>query len=393
MNNEFIKRVDRKYNQCVLCIWFCYLIVLYGCSDSKSLPAGGKIIVEAVIHPDVYHDLQEICQAKSKIDIHYTLMKNQIPDRQIQTLSEEVTNKRIRWIIYSDDPVEIFPPLGTSIILNPGDSIFINYRYAAPVYTGSNKHVLELLNKLMSIDAALARPIYKNKYLGITLNEVIEWNHYLDTGLALKIPIVESYREKITENEYLSYKLRIVNKAELLKLDNFSVLSSDVLHGRLDSTNVNLNDIWDSTQCSFWREWLLSLTNYNGFIDDIDSYNKWKVMRRFGFDTRKDSFNSDGKRAYLYYVNAKQNYKGELKEKLIVYILDQRVIPGLELDSSVNQFILKDYYSQPGFLEYKIWIKEKESSRKLYLVKNKQERDRKRKELEEHKKKKRIKDV
>lgn len=351
-------------------LFFFFLFVhIYSCQQpSPAKNIDQRIIVEATISKHFYGSLREIYTIKDEINLTYFEFPNTSPIIARQSISGKVANGKVTWILYSVTPVKVMPPVGTSIIMNPGDSVHISYLYDYPIYSGKNMQTLELLTALMKADEKLIKPRKKNSYNARTLEDFMEWNQYLDNKLAVQAPILEYYKDKIPASDYQEYAANTIGSIEGDRLDAFQAFRDSVQRGYPGLSLSNLQDIWDSTQYKPKGQWLRSLSTYYGSINNIYSFNKLELFRHFGFDPSNDSLASKEIRTYLYYTRAKQQYKGLMRERLLAYILDEPTITEMSLKNPTAQAMLKDYYSQPGYPEFKEWVRELEM-KKLELEK------------------------
>jgi hypothetical protein len=332
--------------------------------ENKNNVAAERIVIEAEISKYFFWQLKGIFSVKETINIQYAPLDNQLSLSTSKIEPSQVINGKAKWVLYSDKPVNVLPPFGTSVVMNPGDSLYITYQSDEPVYAGKNVPVMELLNAMTRTNKLLVTPQRKNSYNANTLQDYMEWNKYLDDKLMLQLPIIDSYNKKISRNEYEYYKQHFITDVENNRLNAFTALSDAVQKGYEGLSLSDLNFIWDSTQCKPWRLWLQSLPYYSGSINTFHEYNRMSVWRRFGFNLHNDSLQNKEKRTYLYYTSAKQKYTGLLRERLMAFILDEQTITELGIKNPMTQLMLKDYYSQPGFPEYKKWVKQLEEKAK-----------------------------
>lgn len=328
--------------------------------------SGSRIIIEANISKYFYHQLKEIFTIKDNISLRYTPLKYLSSDPPTKYISEYIIDGKVRWEIYSQTPVKVTPPLGTSILMNPGDSVHVEYLGDVPVYSGNKGSTYALLDSLMTTEDRLIKPRKKNSYNATSLTDFMEWNRYLDVQLEQQLPIIEFYKGKISTIEYEYYKSHLVAEIEDDRVKAFGALNDAVNRGYPGFSYTNLINIWDSTQYKPSRLWLQSLPVYYGSVYDYISFMQKEVSRKFKFDLKNDSMNSKEKYTYLLYENAKQRYRGQLRERLMAFVLDEQTLTEMGIKNPMTQVMLKDYYNQPGFPEYKQWVRSLETkSRQL----------------------------
>lgn len=357
---------------------FVLLFFNHCTSTDNSKTHAPQIIVEATISKYFYRDLKGIFDIKDEINLLY----QPFPVNEVETSSKNVSAKvidgKVKWVLYSDRPILVSPTFGNPIIMKPGDSLHILYNRDYPVYSGSNTILLALLDSLMLWNERIVKPRKKNSYNVDDLGSYNEWNQYLDDKLAIQLPIIETYKDNISPVEYEYYKANLIGKIEDERLHSFSALYGTVKHGKSSLSRTDLVQIWDSTQNKPSRQWLHSLTAYDGSIFDIYTSVWMEIYKQAGFDSANIYYKSKEIFTSTLYNKAKQNYKGKLREQLMVHILDEPTITEMGLKNSTTQALLKDYYSLPGYPEYKAWVKGLEKKRQQREL----EKERKKKDKE-----------
>jgi hypothetical protein len=338
--------------------------LISSCHFSPPLKSTSKnIVIQANVSKYFHQQLNgTLFSLKDEMDIVYSNynQNNIMPEGYSATAT--LTGKgNFKWALYTDMALIIYPPFGRAVILHPGDSLHISYLYDYPVYTGKNNQSLDMLTSLMKAEESILRPTKKNSYNVHSIEDYMEWNSYLDQKLALQVPILNKYKDEIPSGEYTQYATELFGKIEGDRLTAFSAFSDSVRVGRTKYTLSDLCALWDSTQNKPSRQWLQAQSTYTGSMSVLSAYNRMDAFRRLNFDFHNDSITSKELRACLYYNTAKQKYKGQLKEKLLVQILDEQTIQGLGIDNKVAQILLKDYYNQPDFPEYKTYVKDLEN--------------------------------
>lgn len=333
---------------------------LAGCaSRNASSNSSGQIIITADFSKYFYGSLQNIFTFKEEMDITY----QQFPDAAIHPTTFVSTSrinddKKVAWLLHTDKTIRVSPPFGSSIILKPGDSIHISYLYDYPIYSGNNSPATEMLSAIMKTEERLIKPRKKNNYNVKSLEDYLEWNQYLDQKLALQMPIFNAYKNKISLQEYVYYITTIIGGIESNRVNAFQAFMGSVKDDSTTGLNTtDLCQIWDSTQYKPTAKWLRSFTTYYGSASDIYAFNKVEIYRHFEFDSESDSIVDKSLRTYQYYTSAQQKYGGQMREKLLTHVLDESTIAELGLKNPIAQALLKDYYSSPGFPEYKQIVK------------------------------------
>lgn len=356
---------------------FFFILLFSNCTstDNSKNNNAHKIIVEANISKYFYRELKGIFEIKDEVALFYRPFPLGKAESSSESVSGKVIDSKVKWIMHSDQPIRISPPFGNPVIMYPGDSLNIEYNRDYPVYSGTNMTALTLLDSLMILNNHFVRPRKKHSYNVGNLEDFLEWNQYLDNKLVMQLPPIEFYKDSISPEEYEYYKANLIGSIEADRLHAFSGLYRTVYQGRSNLNRSDLVRIWDSTQNKPSRQWLHALSAYDDSIFDIYTFMWMEIYKQAGFDTANVYYKSKEVFTSTLYNKAKQNYKGKLREQLMAHILDEPTITEMGLKNPTTQALLKDYYSQPGYPEYKAWVKG--------LEKKKQQR-----ELENEKKKK-----
>lgn len=347
-----------------------FLFITMGVACQLSDDPKNKIIIEGYIVPGFKGDLPKDADAKNRIRIQYASLYS-VGTAQVNVIEQNVDTGKMRWEIISGEDLVLSPQIGLTFIVHPGDSIHIYYSNNKIVYSGKNTDSVKFsfINQLVDFDSRIVKPT-KNSFTINSLQDYLNWNKYVDDKLSLQIDLIDDCKNKIPASEYEYYKAQIISSAEKDRVNAFGALQTYANKDSLSGlTFLDLNAIWDSTQYKQWAKWVRGLSNYVGSIQDIYSFNRMEVRRSFNFDFTNDSLNAKNTRTYLNYTHAKEKYKGLLRERLMAFILDEQTITEMGLKNPMTQKMLKDYYSQPGFPEYKQWVKELEEKAKK-LAKN-----------------------
>lgn len=343
------------------------LMLCFSCNTENKPGATGKIVIRLILAPKIVHPFPENYALKEKMDLNYVSVKNTEDNKEWQLVSAMLNEEGVKWVLHTDEPVKINFGFGSLPIVSPGDSLAISYdgedfRFAG---RGAGKQIC--WNEIKKIGKK-SPPTHSNSRIYAT-KEYFDWQKYLDDKLAVQIPFLDSCKSQFTDFEYNYLKANIVSLAESDRIQTFRALRT---FSRKDSLScisaADLKEIWDSTQHNYLNKWLQNVSEYYGDIYCISEFNKVEVWQQFDFDFNKDSLGIKDLRNYLYYVNVKKRYKGLLRERLLASILDDQT--KTELKKSSTQIMLKDYYNQPGFPEYKQRMKEIETKRAQKIAKS-----------------------
>ncbi|MBO9565452.1 MAG: hypothetical protein J7621_21930 [Niastella sp.] len=363
MKKQSVVRTILLFTNCWSILASMIAVLLFTGSCKLGIDSRKKIIVEATITHWFHRELEQVFTVKEDISLRYYPFPLKEVTPYAITLEGKFKEEKVRWEIYSDQPIKLYPPVGTAIIMHPGDSMHILYKENYPHYSGSNIQAMALMDTLAQVKERLLSPFKKYSYNVSNMADYQDWNRYLDERMALSLPIIESFRNQLKPAEYDFYKSNFIGSIECDRVDAFCGLQRAASAGNTNLTISDLIQIWDSTLYTPTRQWLNGLSEYNGSIYDVYSFTWMELNRQAGFDFSTDSLKSQEVYARTLYNKAKQQFKGQLRERLLDRILDEKVITELGLRNPVTQAILQDYYSQPGYPEFKAWVKGQEKKR------------------------------
>lgn len=348
-------------------LFYSGIAFMLSCNHKKvQQTEANKTIVWLQLAPNLSHPEPANYILNTNMELTYHSISDIGKDANWETVHAMASNGDVKWIFYPGEAINVKFGFGMFPILNPGDSIFIEYNGEDYRYSGKGAEKLICWNEMRAIDREKMRPTMSNSYIP-SFAYYLQWKQFLDNKLSLKMPILESYKDKISSFEFEYLKSLMVSQIESDRIQTFSALKN---YSQKDSTmGITLPDltaIWDSTQNHPLNSWLQSKTDYYADIYCITEFNKMKVWRQFGFDSNSDSLKSDV-RNYLYYTRAKFNYKGLLRERVLASIINNQARKHFK--DAITAVMLNDYYNQPGFPEYKKQVKELEEKITQQLAK------------------------
>jgi thiol-disulfide isomerase/thioredoxin len=328
-----------------------------------------RIIIESQIPASFYKKLSANINNDS-LEMEYVVYDYVDMDPQWNICKGKIVNNNIKWILESNKSLILMSSLiGNGIIVNPGDSVSVVFSDKGKDCFGIGEEAMRLQFEIEMLRKALKKPT-KNYVTLASIQNYFDWKNYLDKQLDTIIPLIDSYKSKISSFSYNVIKANTVRDIEFQRGESFMGL----LHYRSkykayeELSPSNLSKIIDSTLKGKWHNWLMSKSELNGDPWYFYQFNRIQVWNRFAFNLKNDSVNSESKRRIIYYNTLKQNFKGLLRERLLQYVLADEVIKELGYNDPLAKTLLKDYYAMPGFQEYKRWMKEYEiKAGKLYV--------------------------
>lgn len=276
-----------------------------------------------------------------------------------------VNQKKLKWSIPSNTPVLLISRfLGKAQLASPGDSVIITYENSQKVFSGPGHEKYKLQYEIELLKQQLTYPGKKANLLTInSIPEYLQQSKYCDLQTEAIVRLIDSYKTKITIQEYNWIKTHAVELIESERVIAFIGFSQGFSYegpgDKYPFTANDLNTIWDTTQYKPWAKWLRAQSNYHNGESPLYfySFNRYEVWRKYGFNYNDDSLGSKPIRTYMYFTNASKNFKGLLRERTMAYILDEQTLTEMGPFHPMTITLLKNYYTQPGFENYKRLVK------------------------------------
>lgn len=235
-------------------------------------------------------------------------------------------------------------------ICEPGDDITVKISDSRISVIGFGADKFNLVIQLNSLFNSIQKPntpYYKCESLADYQN----WNRYSDYRLKELLQLVDSYEGKISMFAHSYIRANLINAIEFERAQKFQALRL------LDTLSTSdLSFIMDSTLNKPAAVWL---RKYTGSINDahyLDTYNFLSVFRKLNFDFTNDPLASQVKRRAAYYYSAKLNFRGEVRDKILTYLITRKVIDGIGL-GNITDTLLKDFYNTVKDTLYSSYVK------------------------------------
>jgi len=270
----------------------------------------------------------------------------------------------LRWVLGSN---------GMKYLFEPGDSIHIDFKKGKrPVYTGNNASKFVMQQQMHIQEAQLQPP--KNPLYETTesLQDYLEWSNFLNAQLTIMDAVLALQKDHVTPLAYGYLKADKIADIEYMRLMKFG----NLLTLKLDSpvSGKSLGEIFDTTACSKSAQWLHAYDGKVGKPHYFYDFIRRSVQRKYDFDLEHDSLKST-ERKIAYAALAKETYKNLVLQDCMVFILTEEGLKEHTLKGAAPEIekLLADYYAQPGYPEYKEYVREYEKKiKKWALEKNKQ---------------------
>jgi cytochrome oxidase Cu insertion factor (SCO1/SenC/PrrC family) len=271
-------------------------------------------------------------------------------------VTAKIKDRKVKFTFHSDKPLLI--RLGIwdfSKLLSPRDSVYVNLSDNHIGGRGASEFELQFeLEKVSNIQKPTKNFLSIN-----SLDNYYGWLKYSDDCLNFVTQLLEAYKAKIPMPVYDYLKAAYVGTIEDDRCKAFFGLTNYAIkQEKAGIAAIDLGKIWDSTQSNTsYGRWLRSLSRYYGSIYYYYNFTRLTVRRKFNFDFTKDPLLSAEERTKLYYTFSKEQYKGLARERVLQLILSEDIIKETNPSSKLSQSFLADYYSLPGFPEYKHWMR------------------------------------
>jgi hypothetical protein len=343
--------------KCFLLLYLLAIIVISNCHCSAD-PKGQKIFIEAKL-PSEDSQSDTMLFHKGIKDILWAPVSYVGLSPEWNSARQQASDGLMQWTMYAEKPLLLrtsFQRRG--ILIKPGDSVSITYNSKGLDFSGRGAEGLRLQYQIEQVQKKLVKPT--KLYLRLNSSEeFFKWNEYQNKRLELIMPIIDDFKNKIDSAVYRMIKANAICEIEMERAESFMSLYRLAHRDLKTRTAINLNTVYDSTMSGQCAKWLQSISDFPFDVWYFYKLNQLQVLRKYSFDNTIDSLDN-GKREWIYYSAIKQNYQGLLRERMQQFLIANETIKKTGFDDPATDMILKDYYSQPGFPEYRQWMKQYE---------------------------------
>lgn len=280
-------------------------------------------------------------------------------------VTNEVKDGSATWIINTDGLAYFSVKSVTgnenldNILVEPGDDIKMTFDGKRWLYSGKGAAKVRLQEQIDSLISAIPKPENPKDYVTYSLNDYLDWHNYLNKHIEVVVPVIDSYRNEISEYARNYIKADFINQNIDDRSDKFGSLAWGYAK-RNGITRESICAIYDSTYRPATEKWFRFASAYE--------YSSWKpvlfaVERTYLFDHNNEALNSVLKRKLLYYNLGIKTYTGLVREKFIVDQLTRSFIQEAGFIPETEK-LLSEYYAEPGYAECKQYVKEFEITRR-----------------------------
>lgn len=273
-----------------------------------------------------------------------------------KVMKREVENGYAIWRIPAKAPV-LIRVFNYQYMIEPGDSIHINFSEDIPVYTGRGAEKLKLLDEVARTTNKIVPPQNPKPLPIRSFRDYLEWNDYLDKQLDLIEHLLNEYSAKISPFAYTCLKASLVANVEFNRLYKFNQLSYSATRFKINKES--LRGVFDSIAVSPTTKWLLSLSELPGNVIYYYQFIQMSLRRRYNFNNKHDSIKNEALRKIAYYNMAIETYHGHVLENYLAYLVTEAGLRELGFPPEVEK-LLAAYYSRKGLPQYIAYVKEYE---------------------------------
>ncbi len=264
-----------------------------------------------------------------------------------------------------------------SLVLEPGDSVRIEYEGNNMTFTGRGADKCQLIYLLQRIKDSLAGLPEYHRQLTLwprfkSVKNFMIWDSYLNTMLRCCTPLVESYKSFLSPFAFNAIKVNLFTWIEDARIQAFLTLrgqapqqsrkGNDPIVNQAGLSNSDLIVMYDSmfnSPAAHWLQYEAPLVTDPAYLYHkiiLDVYREKKM-----FFKESDTSILDREKYEMFYNAAKKKYKGIIREAVLSYIFwyTRGAFYKVGFTPEIEK-ILADYYSQSKYPEYKEYTRKSE---------------------------------
>lgn len=318
----------------------------------------GKLVIEEQLNADSIKT--------DSLELQFTAVVSK-GDPEFQRIKQKVSKGYVKWVIPTDEPlwvsINCFKTLGCWLV-EPGDSIYLRNDKNGVVISGKGAEKCMLQHKMDSVERSVPPPSNPVNVLTLSLADYLEWSKYLDKKIELVTSLVDAEKHRISPFAFDWLKAAQISAWELYRSNKFGALAFIPKIAKKEGlSSRDLCNIFDSTFYSAPAKWMRSLPIGAG--DALTEFASLEVAREMGFDRARRKGISRIEYMSLVYERGKKIYHGLTRERFFVLMMTDGMIDHLRFTSETEKLLAK-YYTEPGYPEFKQFVKEYEiKERKL----------------------------
>lgn len=285
--------------------------------------------------------------------------------KTIRRSRAKINNNLYTWTFYIDQPQVISndPIFGSYYLIQPGDSIHINYSQATPFFTGRGAAKFQLTYNSLAASETVFFP--DKRGYPLDLERFLKRSEYLNEKIHASLSVLDANRNLISSFEYNWIKGKILTSIE----NSRTIYFINTWQGKIQDPSQpfsyeDISRVWDTTMYQPTALWLRSPAIQNmlgiGRIGYITNFHMLEIHRKYNF-YQSDSISNRTVLKKMLFNEFKSNYMGLFRERLLCEFLVEEIIQeGTAPYNWAAKAILEDYYSISEFPAYKAWIKQGE---------------------------------
>lgn len=276
---------------------------------------------------------------------------------EFETVKQKLVNGYTKWNIPDiNKPIWILTRFsGKKYVLwlaEPGDSVLMTNAKEILTFTGKGAEKYKLLADIRKVMESVKKPANPTMFKTTSLEDYLEWNHYLNRQLDLLTPLFDSYESKITP-----LALNWIRGETIAAIENdrrYKFIYLRYFAKEMGVSNKDLCRIFDSSFNSKPAQWVRSSSI--GVISGMVGFTVNKVQRGFNFDKEAYKHVTDVGLMDLYYEYGKKNFRGFTRERFLSWLITSTVIDEIGFTPETES-LLEKYYAEPRDQDCKNYVK------------------------------------
>jgi hypothetical protein len=260
--------------------------------------------------------------------------------------------REMRWVIDVKTPVSVSinglkPDNGFFYwLLEPGDSIIVEYNDRTLLFRGKGSAKLNLWNDLKTAAEGIKKPSSPSSFVTKSITDYLEYHTYLSNQWVSMSSILQNYKGKVTDYAYDYIKSSSISQLEYNRWNKFFMLNS---HRKGDAfsriTSKELCGIYDSTFFSPSASWMRKQPF--SFVAEFN-FMRSQIQRKYNFS---ETYNEKDHLVEILEEGKKQ-FNGWLRDYFLYRTLTILIVRGFDITSETDS-VLDKYSAEIKLSSYK----------------------------------------
>jgi cytochrome oxidase Cu insertion factor (SCO1/SenC/PrrC family) len=275
-----------------------------------------------------------------------------------KSINLNLVNGLAKWVIQTDEPHYLQIPFlsrrqNTTWLTEPGDDVTVFYDGSHIKFSGQGSEKYKLQAKIWAIKDSLKRQLSNpNTAPTVSVQDYLEWNEYCNKQLTLILPVLEEYKAEISAFSFKELKDRFLDGILNTRTDKFYTFLG---YARITGMSLqSICEIYDSTYALNTRASVLPSMSRN-FLGSWGNL-RLEIGRKYNFNQEEGGYNTRLKRHMQYYELGLRRFSGLVREKFLLEFLTDKMIKDFGFIPEVEAALAR-YYAEPGYPEYKQYVK------------------------------------